>query len=195
MKKLLNVLLVMIFMSLVIPRNLNAGDSIQIQVSPKSANIWFFHYGKKLTWYVMEIWPKGFILTKIGPPSFKLSKSVSLTIAAGPDFSAGGENLFQSFTLDVVPVISKNSLLGIFVNEVGVNKEGKTIYLFRHSLTLKNIGLRWKGFGVFGEKNEHLQIGPMIRYFASKKLSVEAWFAVNPHNGEKMIELSIGIGL
>jgi len=195
MKKALIVLLVTIFSLTIIPLAANAEDSISIQLYPNGANIWFFHYGKKITWYLMEAWPKNFVLTKIGPPVLTLSKDIALVVAAGPDFLAEGKTLFQSFTFDAIPVISRGFFSGIFVNEAGINKDGKAIYFFRHSLTYRNIGLRWSGFGIFGQKMTTLQVGPMVKYQVSKKFSLEGWFAINPRDREKKIELVFNIDL
>lgn len=193
MRKLLIALLAMAFVSMVIPAE--ASDSMSIQLHAKNANIWFFHYGKSITWYVMEVWPSNFLLTKVGPPTFSLNDNISLTVAAGPDFSVTGKEIFQSFTVDAVPVVYKGGFLGVFVNESGITKDGRINYYFRHTVTLKNVGLRWSGSGLFGDSNKHLQIGPIIKYQAAKKLSLEGWFSVNPHNGEKSFELAFNIVL
>jgi hypothetical protein len=195
MKKVLIVLVVTIFSLTIIPLAVNADDSISIQLYSNGANIWFFHYGKTITWYLMEDWPKNFVLTKIGPSVLTLSKDIALVVAAGPDFLAEGKSLFQSFTLDVVPVIGGGVFSAVFINEAGINRDGKAIYFFRHSITCKNIGLRWSGFGIFGQKMTNLQIGPMVKYQASKKFSLEGWVSINPHNREKKIELVFNIDL
>lgn len=195
MRKSLSVLLAMAFIFMAVPVFAEASDSMSIQLHANSVNIWFFHYGKNITWYFMEVWPANFLLTKIGPPTFILSGNVSLTVAAGPDFSVEGKEIFESFTVDAVPVVHIGDLLGVFVNEVGVSKDGRMKYFFRHTTTYKNVGLRWSGSGLLGDPNEHLQIGPMVEYTVNKKFSLEGWFAVNPYNREKSFEISFNIDL
>lgn len=170
-------------------------DLMSIQVHGENANIWFFHYGEKFTWYVMECWPDNFLLTKFGPPTFNLSDSVSLTLAAGPDFSVEGKEVFSSFTIDAVPVVKKYPFYGVFVNEGGVVKDGKFFYLFRHTMLYKNVGVRYWGCGLLGEPNKDLKIGPMVRYYANKKFSIDGWFSVNPHDSEKFFEIVFDIKL
>jgi len=193
MRKLLVLLLAIAFVLMAVP--VEASDSMSIQLYANSANIWYFHYGKNITWYFLEIWPANFLLTKVGPPAFSLSDNISLTVAAGPDFSVEGKDVFQSFTVDAVPVISNDSFLAVLINEAGITKDGRIKYFFRYTMTYKNVGLRWSGSGLFGDPNEHLQIGPTIKYQVSKKFSLEGWFAINPHNNEKNFEVTFNIGL
>lgn len=193
MRKLSSIFLAIAFILTVIPSAVNASDLLSIQLYSDNALIKFFHSDKKITWALMEVWPKNVLVTRIGPPAFTLSKGIYLTVVAGPNFSVKGKDLFQSFLLDAIPVINKGSFLGVFITEAGINKDGKAIYSFRHNITCKNIGLRWSGSGTFGEKNENLQIGPMAKYQVNKKFSLEGWFAINPHNREKMVELVFNI--
>lgn len=194
-RKLLGALLVIAFILVTVPLFVNASDEISIRLYPDNAKIWFLHYGKKVNWFLVEVWPANFLLTKIGPPTFTLNKDILLIVCAGPDFSVKGKDLFQAFTLAMMPVINKGPFLGVFLNMAGINKDGKSIYSFRYSITYRNIGLRGSGSGFFNQKNEDLKIGPMVSYRATKKCSFECWLAINPYNGEKMVEFVANIKL
>lgn len=174
---------------------LAGSEEISLRAYSQNSQIWFFHYGPKITWYIMDIWPGNFILTKIGPPGIKVNKNLSVTIAAGPDLATSGKKVFKSFTADVVPVINWGNLGGVFINEVGIDKDGKAIYFFRYSLCRKewirktDVGVRLSGSGEFGQTNTNLYIGPMVRYHVNKTFSVEAWIGKEMHNGDLQMEL------
>lgn len=168
---------------------------MSIFVNAEKLHIWFFHYGEKLTFYTLEVWPQNFLLTKLGPPVLKFGDNLSLTLAAGPDFSVRGKSVYESFTADVIPVVCKGPFLGIFVNEAGINKDKKGLYLFRHSITYRDIGVRYCGLGCFGEENECLQAGPMARYRINEKFCMEGWFSVNAHDKEKRFEFVFNVKL
>jgi len=195
--KNLRIYLVITFiLAIIVPSNqAMASDELSFVVHPDSMQQWYFHYGKKVTWYIMNIWPSNFLLTKIGPPEMKLGEGVFLTLAAGPDLNVKGKDLFQSFTIDAVPVVSKGSFLFVGVTEAGINKDGKGIYFFRYHATYKGIGARWSGSGIFNEKNEHFQVGPMVSFKPSEKTCFECWFATDIHSGEHMIEFVAKIKL
>jgi hypothetical protein len=183
---------IFLILILVLALPILAEDEIQIQVYPENANLWYFHSpAKGLNFYFMRVWPGDFMLTKFGPPAFQISKSFSLCVAAGPDLNVDSDTLkgmYESLTIDVVPVIVKSGFCGVFINEFGPNKDGKAVYFFRHTVTYNGPGLRWSGSGIVGRKADCFRIGPVYQFekiqlwiyyeTISKRWSAEVSFSI-----------------
>jgi hypothetical protein len=157
-----------LFMILVASVNLMAQDKVDIQLYSSSAKLWYFHSpAKGLNFYFLSVWPNGILLTKFGPPAFQINKTTSVSVAVGPDLNGKAKELkgiFESFALDVVPVVFSGKFSAVLVNEVGINKQGKGVYLLRHSIGYDKIGVRWNTCGVFGQKAYFFRIGPTYRF-------------------------------
>lgn len=172
-----------------------AEDRAQFQVFPSKANAWYFHDAPKgMNYYFMLTWPgSGSLLTKFGPPAFKLGKIGSVQVAIGPHFNLAAKKtkeLVNSVTMDVTPVISAFGLFGAFVNEVGIDRDGKGIWFVRHTVGKDGWGLRWSGCGTFGEKTIFFQIGPTVKFGA-----IQFWFAWDTINSGWTGEASFSVKL
>jgi hypothetical protein len=191
MKKNLIVVLI-VLASLVVPAL--SQDVAQFQVNPKSANLWYFHSPNQgLNYYFMTNWPNGTLLTKFGLPAFKLGKLGTVQIAVGPDLNLaakGTKELVSSWTADVTPVISAFGITGAFVNEAGLDRDGKGIWFLRHTVTKDGFGLRWSGCGQFGGKTVFFRIGPTIQLG-----KIQLWIAEDQVNGGLTGEISFRVKL
>jgi hypothetical protein len=185
---------VLFVLLVVLSVNLVAQDRVDIQVNPSSANLWYFHTPEKgLNFYFLKVWPNGYLLTKFGPPAMRVNKTTSVSIGIGPDINVKAKRLkdmFESFTLDVVPAVFSGRFSAVLVNEVGINKDGKSIYFLRHSIDYGQVGVRWSSCGTFGEKAYFFQMGPTVRFG-----KLQLWVANDLLGNEWLVEASFSIKL
>ena len=167
-------------------------DRVDVQMSPSTANIWYFHSPSKgLNFYLMSTWPDGGLLTKFGPPKIQLGKSAGISIGVGPDLflkAKTAKELFKSFTLDVVPSMFFGKFSAVLVNEVGVNKDGSGIYFIRHSIGFDPIGVRYSSAGAFGKKAFFFRIGPTVKFG-----KIQLWIPYDTVGKEWLVEVSLSI--
>ncbi|MBD3282060.1 MAG: hypothetical protein GF387_00385 [Candidatus Portnoybacteria bacterium] len=166
------------------------GDSAMVNLYPEKVNLWYFHCPPEgVNFYFLNVWPDNFLLVKLGPPAFKITKGLSIQVAAGPDLIVKAEKfegLFNSFTIDIVPTISNGHWFAFLVNEVGINKGGKPIHFLRHTLTYKGVGVRMMTSGTIGEDPHCLLLGPVFN--AGK---VQFWMAKDIQNKEWQMEFAL----
>lgn len=174
--------------------NLRGQDKVTVQVNPDTANLWYFHAPEKgLNFYFMRVWPSGYLLTKFGPPEIRISKKVSVSLGMGPDLNvkaAKFKDFIESFTLDVVPAIFTGKFGMVLVNELGIDKDRRPIFFFRHSVGYSQIGLMWSSFGRFGERVPLFRLGPTV-----KLGKVQFWAADDLKTGKWLVEASFSVKL
>lgn len=178
-----------------LPTATMAKDLVNFQIFPTKANLWYFHSPEKgLNFYFMKTWPNsGFLLTKFGPPAYKLGKAGTIQVAVGPDLDLAAKStkdLISSWTMDVTPVLSAYGFLAVFVNEAGINKDGKGIWFLRHTVSRNGFGLRWSGCGQFGKEATFFQIGPTVQFKA-----IQLWMAWDTINDGWTGEISFNVKL